>query len=288
MPQAKRHAKSFLDWIPNSKAPLYINRARVTLPFLVRQAKAGMPIYYSDLAKEIGIKNPRNLDFILGSIGNTLTEFGERHKLSIPAIQCLVINQKDDLPGEGIGSLLSPEAFSNLSKAEKQAVWDLQFARIRVFSKWDWILNCLNLEPITINRNNEFNEIRNWKSGGESEFHRAFKDFIFKNPHAIGLDKSLGGTMEHCLLSGDRLDILFENKEQLIGVEVKSKISNAADILRGIYQCIKYKSVLEAMQIASNKIPNCRVILALEGQLPKSYLIEQNLFNIEIYDKINL
>jgi hypothetical protein len=41
---------------------LYQERARLTLPYLVRQAKAGQTIYYSDLAKEINIPNPRNLN----------------------------------------------------------------------------------------------------------------------------------------------------------------------------------------------------------------------------------
>ena len=41
---------------------LYLERAKVTLPYLVRQAKAGQTIYYSDLAKEVGIPNPRNLN----------------------------------------------------------------------------------------------------------------------------------------------------------------------------------------------------------------------------------
>lgn len=49
---------------------LYQERARLTLPYLVRQAKAGQTIYYSDLAEEIDIPNPRNLNYVLGAIGN--------------------------------------------------------------------------------------------------------------------------------------------------------------------------------------------------------------------------
>jgi hypothetical protein len=44
---------------------LYLERARTTLPYLVRQAKAGKTIFYSDLAIEINIPNPRNLNYIL-------------------------------------------------------------------------------------------------------------------------------------------------------------------------------------------------------------------------------
>jgi alkylated DNA nucleotide flippase Atl1 len=44
---------------------LYQKRAKTALPYLVRQAKAGQKIYYSDLAKEIGMPNPRNLNYVL-------------------------------------------------------------------------------------------------------------------------------------------------------------------------------------------------------------------------------
>ena len=81
---------------------LYQKRARLVLPILVRQAKAEQPIYYSDLAEEIGMPNPRNLNYVLGAIGNTLKKFGEIWNEEIPLINFLVINKSNGLPGEGI------------------------------------------------------------------------------------------------------------------------------------------------------------------------------------------
>jgi len=46
---------------------LYQERARRAMPILVRQALAGETIYYQDLADELGMPNPRNLNFVLGS-----------------------------------------------------------------------------------------------------------------------------------------------------------------------------------------------------------------------------
>jgi len=54
---------------PISGEKLYQERARAALPLLVRQAQAGAPIFYSDLADELGMPNPRNLNYVLGSIG---------------------------------------------------------------------------------------------------------------------------------------------------------------------------------------------------------------------------
>ncbi|RZB38250.1 MAG: hypothetical protein SRB2_00596 [Desulfobacteraceae bacterium Eth-SRB2] len=48
---------------PISGNKLYQIRARKVLPILVRQAEAGTTIYYSTLAEEIGIPNPRNLNY---------------------------------------------------------------------------------------------------------------------------------------------------------------------------------------------------------------------------------
>ena len=42
-----------------------------------------------------------------------------------------------------------------------------------------------------------------------------------------------------------------------IAVEVKSRISNDADITRGIFQCVKYKVVLEAMQLSLGLPAKC-------------------------------
>ncbi len=90
---------------------LYQERARLTLPYLVRQAKAGQTIYYSDLAKEIDIPNPRNLNYVLGAIGNALIELGKKTESEIPPIQCVVINKQQELPGEGVGWFINSADF---------------------------------------------------------------------------------------------------------------------------------------------------------------------------------
>ena len=48
----------------------YQKYACAALPLLVRQAKARKPITYGSLAKELGMPNPRHLNYPLGSIGN--------------------------------------------------------------------------------------------------------------------------------------------------------------------------------------------------------------------------
>jgi hypothetical protein len=82
---------------------LYQKRARLALPLLVRQAEVRKTIYYSDLAQELDMPNPRNLNYVLGSIGQTLIDLSKDWGENIPALQCVVINKQTELPGEGIG-----------------------------------------------------------------------------------------------------------------------------------------------------------------------------------------
>ncbi len=57
---------------------LYQQRARKALPILVRQASVRKSIFYSDLADELKMPNARNLNYVLGSIGQALNNLSEK------------------------------------------------------------------------------------------------------------------------------------------------------------------------------------------------------------------
>ena len=48
--------------------------------------------------------------------------------------------------------------------------------------------------------------------------------------------------------SGDRLDVYFETSDSRYAIEVKPSTSPDDDITRGIFQCVKYKAVMEAIR----------------------------------------
>ncbi|MEI6815602.1 MAG: hypothetical protein WCL14_03245 [Bacteroidota bacterium] len=105
--------------------------------------------------------------------------------------------------------------------------------------------------------------------GGESKYHKSFKERIARNPSLIKIPLDFNKTeLEYTFISLDAIDILFTYNDKLIGVEVKSIISNRDDIERGLYQCVKYKSLLEAELKANNKNIDVRVILVIEGEFP--------------------
>ncbi len=106
-------------------------------------------------------------------------------------------------------------------------------------------------------------------------------------PQLIGLDLQ-EGQMEYRLPSLDCVDILFEDRSQLIGVEVKSHISCEADILRGLFQCVKYRHLIESEQLINNRQPDSRTILVLQGEFPSNLLGIKNMLGIEVIDNVDI
>jgi hypothetical protein len=254
----------------------------------VRQAKFGKPIFYSTLAAEIGMPNERNLNYVLGAIGNALKELSENSKRDIPKIQCIVLSKNTRLPGNGIGWLTTQD-FKKLSTQVKRDLVYQEQKHIYTYQDWDWVLSQLELTPLNQDLDEDLNAAGKMGGTGETEQHRQFKEFIANNPSVLGLKSEISkGTTEFTLPSADRIDVLFVHRETNIGVEVKSKISNDKDILRGLFQCVKYRHLIEADQVVRRKQPNSRVILALEGQLPDKYKSVMNLLEIEVIDNIQM
>ena len=272
---------------PISGDKLYQQRARAALPILIRQAQAGTPIFYSELALELGMANPRNLNYVLGSIGQTLKALSADWGTEVPPIQCLVINKNTGLPGEGIGWFITDkEDFRKLPKKQQKRLLEAELQKVFTFRRWKKILRVFELKPATSNYNGAVNKASRFRAGGESAQHKKLKKFVANHPEILHLPMGLAGRTEHSLPSGDCLDVLFERRGEYIGAEVKSKISLEADIVRGIFQCIKYRAVIEAYQ-ASQELPqNARVVLILGGALPKHLVPLKNMLGVEVLDNV--
>lgn len=262
---------------------LYQQRARAALPLLVRQAKAQRTIYYGQLAAELGMPNPRNLDFVLGSVGVTLIQLATARGWEIPPIQCVVVNQATELPGDGVGFFISKEEFRMMTTTQRRTVVSTQLSKIFSFRKWNEVLAALELQPAP----SDYHKLlqgaaRRLHGEGESEAHQRMKSFVAAHPELFGLPaKRTAVSTEHPLPSGDRLDVLFQTRGEYVAVEVKSAISDEADLVRGMFQCIKYQAVLEASLLAENKIADVKTYLALETPLPAALVPLRNMLGIE-------
>ncbi len=268
---------------------LYQKRARLTLPLLVRQAQAEKPITYENLAAELGMPNPRNLNYVLGSIGKALINLSESWDERVPPLQCLVFNKGTGLPGEGISWFISNLAdYKKLPKRQRLQVINNELIQIYGYSKWNKVLREFGLKPTKQDFSNFNNKAGGDRGGvGESKAHQKLKKYVSTHPQVIGLPAHISpGKMEHRLPSDDKVDVFFENKKEHIGIEVKSVFSDSADITRGLYQCIKYQAVLEARQAAMGKPKNVHTMLALGGQLPPELIALKSVLGVEVVENI--
>ena len=104
----------------------------------------------------------------------------------------------------------------------------------------------------------------NFPGGGEGEGHRRLREWVMTHPETV--DEQYAGrptATEVMLKSGDRVDVVIYLPDKAVAVEVKSCVSNDADLERGVYQCIKYKVIMDAMDM------NAEAVLVTEGGLPR-------------------
>ena len=139
------------------------------------------------------------------------------------------------------------------------------------FEKWDWVLSSLGLTPSVIEIAEDEEAIRSgmfYGTGGEGENHKKLKEYIYNHPETIGVHDFKMRKMEYILLSGDRLDVYFElNDGSKIAVEIKPSTSPDADVMRGLFQCVKYKSILDAEDKIHGVKPNNSALLVIGGEL---------------------
>ena len=83
------------------------------------------------------------------------------------------------------------------------------------------------------------------------------------------------------ITSADKIDVMFNNGDELVGVEVKSINSGENDLARGIYQCVKYSALIEAVQMVNQKKLKSRTILVIEGELPPDIIELKNILGVE-------
>lgn len=263
---------------------LYQERARAALPILVRHAKVGTTLFYSDLAQELGMPNPRNLNYVLGSIGQTLEQLSRRWKTKVPPLQALVVNKTSGLPGEGIGWFLVKEKeFAKLPRNQKHLIVKAELNHIFAFSQWDEVLKTLGLQPANTDFSHFIGPASKMLGGGESEAHKMLKNFVARHPTLIGLASTTPyGRMEERLPSGDSLDVSFITRSAWIAAEVKSSLSTTADIARGLFQCVKYRAVMEAVLTAQSQTKDVRALLVLESKLPDALIPLKNLLGVEV------
>ena len=170
-----------------------------------------------------------------------------------------------------------------MNPRHKEAIVEAELGKVFSYPRWLDVLEELGLSPADP-LNLKFEPPADDRgSSGESEAHKRLKDYIARHPRTVGLNKSLApGETEYQLPSGDIPDVLFQNTRRRIAVEVKSHISNEADLRRGLFQCVKYRAVLRACRSLEGGTYETDAILAIEGSLPKELIPVRNTLGVRV------
>lgn len=275
---------------PSEESEGYV---RKIIPILIRWAKQGLSNKtYNDLIKELGLVRFSAIGKELEYVSDVIKKLGECTSEEIPTLNALVMSEKTHIPSHGFSYI--SQAYKYMTDEEKKTYVMGLNEKAFHYKKWDWVLASLGLAPSTII--DDIEKIREkikkgYKSGGESKYHIKLKEYVCKHPEIVGIkDKDVVvRETEHLLLSGDKLDAYFQtNDGSRIAIEVKSRISNETDILRGLFQCIKYQTILDAECKVDSKEPKNLVLLVLEGQLSSENKRIRDVFNINVLETVTI
>lgn len=221
---------------------------RLMLPVLVHWAKTGQNEHtYGDLAHAIGKSKFTGIGYALYAVQEVLNTLSvESGREDIPTLNSLCKNAKTMLPSEGF-EFVSPK-YNELDENGKSVFVEGLDSQALNYPHWDWVLDQLGLQPSKIITEQELEAISVHVGGGEGKEHKAIKEFVYKHPESLGLTGVTRKETEHPLPSGDRLDVYFETSDCRYAIEVKPSTSPDDDITRGIFQCVKYKAVMEAIR----------------------------------------
>lgn len=262
------------------------DNVRKMLPVLIHWAKTGRKDrVYGDLINAIGKVKFSGIGHSLYAVQKVIDELASRSGNEIPTLNSLCKNAKTMLPSEGFDYV--SEKYNELDDKAKRIFIDGLDNQAINYQRWNWVLNELKLQEIRPLSNEDIEKIKstNCMGGGEGREHKELKEYIFQNPESIGLKNVALKEVEHELPSGDRLDIYFELSDGThIAVEVKPSISPDSDISRGIFQCVKYYAVMDALKIVECAEYNVRTLLVTSRKFTSQLKILADELDVEYID----
>jgi hypothetical protein len=262
--------------------------ARKMIPVLIRWARSSWdkPHYYSNLSEAVG-HHTNQIGGIMATIQDILDNLSLQKQKTIPTLNGLTRNKKSGLPSDGFDYVI--ENYSNLSEDSKMGEVNKLNYMAHLYD-WDWVLNELQLEPDMIYVPDEIEKKRvllKHGYGGEGAEHKALKNYVQQNPDKFGIKRVLYSSTEKMLLSSDRLDVYFETQSNMhVAVEVKPQTAPEEDVMRGIFQCVKYKAVMDAERVADYGRYENEVILVIGGEMSLSNKQLASDLGIKYFDNV--
>ena len=262
---------------------------RLMLPVLIHWAKSGHNAHtYGDLIHAIGKSKFSGIGHALYAVQEVLNSLSKKTgNKDIPTLNSLCKNAKTMLPSEGF-EFVSPK-YNKLDEAGKRVFIEGLDSKACNYPHWDWVLDQLELKeatPFTVEQLEAIKKTCLNYGAGEGEEHKTLKEYIWKYPDSLGYEDVVLAETEHILPSGDRLDVYFELSDgSHIAIEVKPSTSPDQDITRGIFQCVKYYAVMEALRTIECKDYEIEVILVSASIFTSQNRTLANELDVEFIDK---
>ena len=195
-----------------------------------------------------------------------------------PLLNILLVRQKDCMPGEGAGPFmanyleqprLAKPGYRNKHQQRWRAACDEIATDVYAFKDWERIYRKAfgeRLPAVTSSRGTEHDGI-SYTRKGEGPNHKALRLWVRDNPGRVRRGFADFETDTEVILdSADRVDVVYYGSTSTVVIEVKSIDSDDADLRRGVFQCIKYRAVMEAMDMRSK--PQVVPVLVTQRPLP--------------------
>ena len=252
------------------------------------------------LQRELDLGDDKVFPTHIGAVAGHLMDRILAKRKNAPLINALVVAQDDGLPGRGCYGFIdwrsdwSEEYVEAMPRSKQVALIHETWEEVFDYDKWEAVFEEVfdhapesadeaGLQTFT----EKDGRPGGWggRGGRESDQHKRLKQDVLANPDCIGIRKSdvqLKKT-EQPLLSGDSVDVFFSVGSISYLVEVKSILSSDDDLKRGIYQCLKYRTVLAAQQEKEFATSDIAAVLVTERDLPKDLLKLANRLGIKTY-----
>ena len=204
-----------------------------------------------------------------------------------PLLNILLARQDDGMPGVGAARYMAkylgqPELAQHGFRDKHPERWRTACDRIArdvyAFRNWDQVYQEAFDQPLpaaaTHAEGTERDGTNHHARGGEGPKHKALRLWVKNHPRRV--HRSFAGfrtDTEVILDSADRVDVVYYGPNSTIVIEVKSQDSDEADLRRGVFQCVKYRAVMEAMDVrrAATVVPVLVTQVKLPGDL-KSFI----------------
>ena len=196
-----------------------------------------------------------------------------------PPLNVLLVRQEDRMPGEGAGPFmadylsdrrLASTGFRDRHPRRWRSACDEIATDVYAFDDWNELYRDAfgeRLPAPTQPQGTENDGIRHARRG-EGPNHKALRLWVRDYPDKIrGGYANFATDTEVVLDSADRVDVVYYDPDSTVAIEVKSSDSDDTDLRRGIFQCIKYRAVMEAMDIRQDA--QVDTVLVTQRPLPR-------------------